>query len=243
MLPNLLFLLAGMPAIALPAPQTPTVEQLIARHIEARGGMAALKAVRTRRTRGAMSGVAPFDIPFTVEQKRPGLFRRELSIQGTPQVTVFDGRGGWKIDPFTNGDGKPRPLTADDVKDLIEDADMDGGLVDWVAKGNKVEYLGQENLEGGPAYALKLTYACGRVSTIFLDARSYQEVKRIVTRTQMGQEVEMEVFTRGYHPVQGVSEPASIDIGPKGATQRMHLAVQEVEVNVPMEDARFGRAE
>ncbi|HTL98281.1 MAG TPA: hypothetical protein VL181_05695 [Holophagaceae bacterium] len=237
MLPNLISLLLLTPAIS--APQTPTVDQLIARHIEARGGLTALKAVQTRRTTGIMSGVAPFDIPFTVEQKRPGFFRRELSIQGTPQITVFDGKGGWKVDPFTAGDAKPRPLTPDDVKDLIEDADMDGGLVDWAAKGNRVEYLGQERLEGGPAYALKLTYANGRVSTIFLDASSYQEVKRVVTRTQMGQEVEMDVFSSGYHPVQGVSEPTRIEIGPKGSAQRMSLTMEKVEVNVPIDEARF----
>jgi outer membrane lipoprotein-sorting protein len=239
MLPNLLALLLPVPALL--APQTPSVQQLIARHIKARGGLAALRAVQTRRTTGVMSGVAPFDIPFTIEQKRPGLFRRELSIQGTPQITVFDGKGGWKVDPFTQGDAKPQPLTPDDVKDLIEDADMDGGLVDWAAKGNKVEYLGQERLEGGPAYALKLTYANGRVSTIYLDASSCQEVKRVVTRKQMGQEVEMEVFTSGYHPVQGVSEPTTIDIGPKGSTQRMRLTMEKVEVNVPMDDARFAQ--
>lgn len=241
MLSNLLSLLLVAPAIS--APQTPVIAQLIARHIEARGGMAALRAVQTRRTTGVMSGVAPFDIPFTVEQKRPGFFRRELSIQGTPQITVFDGKGGWKVDPFTNGDAKPQSLTADDVNDLIEDADMDGGLVDWAAKGSKVEYLGQEKLDSGPAYGLKLTYANGRVSTIFLDANSYQEVKRIVTRKQMGQEVEMEVFTSGYKPVQGVSEPSSIDIGPKGSTQRMHLTIQEVEVNGTLEDAEFRKPE
>jgi outer membrane lipoprotein-sorting protein len=241
MLPNLLTLLLVTPALT--APQAPTIEQLVARHIEARGGVARLKAVQTRRTTGVMSGVAPFDLPFTVEQKRPGFFRRELSIQGTPQITVFDGKGGWKIDPFTTGNAKPQPLTPDDVKDLIEDADMDGALVDWASKGNKVEYLGQEKLEGGPAYKLKLTYADGRVSTIFLDTQSYQEVERVVTRKQMGQDIEMEVFTSGYTPVQGVSEPSRIDIGPKGSTQRMHLEITTVEVNVPMDDARFGKAE
>ena len=241
MLPNLLALLLVAPVLA--APQTPTIDQLIARHIEARGGAAHLKAVQTRRTTGVMSGVAPFDIPFTVEQKRPGYFRRELSIQGTPQITVFDGKGGWKIDPFTNGNAKPRPLTPDDVKDLIEDADMDGALVDWAAKGNKVEYLGQEKREGGPAYKLKLIYADVRFSIIVLDAQSYQEVERVVTRKQMGQDIEMEVFTSGYTPVQGVSEPSRIDIGPKGSTQRMHLEITKVEVNVPMDDARFGKTE
>ena len=241
MFPNLLALLLVAPLMA--APGSPSVDELISRHIAARGGLAALKAVQTRRTTGVMSGVAPFDIPFTVEQKRPGLFRRELSIQGTPQVTVFDGKGGWKIDPFTAGDAKPRALTPDDVKDLVEDADMDGGLVDWAAKGNKVELLGQEPLETGPAYALKLTYADGRVSTIFLDAHSYQEVKRVVTRKQMGQEVEMEVFTSGYRPIQGVAEPSSIDIGPKGSSQRMHLAIQKVEVNAAMDGADFRKPE
>lgn len=237
MLPNLLALLLLAPAIS--APQTPTVVQLVARHIQARGGMAALKAVQTRRTTGVMSGVAPFDIPFTVEQKRPGFFRRELSIQGTAQVTAFDGKGGWKIDPFTTGDASVQPLNPDEVKDLLEDADMDGSLVDWAAKGNKVEYAGQETLDGGPAYKLQLTFANGRVSMIFLDARTYQEVKRIVTRKQMGQDIEMEVFTGDYRPIQGVSEPFSIDIAPKGSPQRMHLAIQKVEPNAPIEDARF----
>jgi outer membrane lipoprotein-sorting protein len=243
MLPNLLLLLMP-PAITLPppqapAPQTPSIDQLIARNIEARGGLAALRAVQTRRSTGVMSGVAPFDIPFTIEQKRPGFFRRDLTIQGTAQIMVFDGKGGWKVDPFATGDAKPQPLTPDEVEDLIEDADMDGCLVDWAAKGDKVEYAGEDTLVGGPAYKLKVTFANGRVSTIFLDAKSYQEVKRIVTRKQMGQDVEMEVFTGDYRPIQGVSEPFSIDIAPKGSPQRMHLAMQKVEVNVPIDGADF----
>jgi hypothetical protein len=46
-------------------------------------------------------------------------------------------------------------MSADDTKSLMEDADIDGPLVDWKAKGSTVEYLGTEDVDGTQAHKLK----------------------------------------------------------------------------------------
>ena len=59
------------------------------------------------------------------------------------------------------------PMTADEVKDSEVQADMDGPLADYAAKGHKVEYLGSESVEGGPAHKLRVTYKNGNSAVMF----------------------------------------------------------------------------
>src|SRR6185503_9024911 len=141
-------MLLGLAVLALPGPlaSAQTVDEVIAKHLEARGGLEKLKAVKTIRMTGKMTMGPGMEAPISLELKRPSSIRMEFTIQGNVGVQAYDGKNGWAINPF-GGKEDPEPLSADDLKEIEEQADRDGPLVDYKAKGNTVELVGKEKVE------------------------------------------------------------------------------------------------
>src|SRR5262245_42308633 len=109
-----------------------TADELIAKNIEARGGLEKIRAIRSLRYSGK-AHFGPTTLDFTMIIKRPGMLRREFSWQGLTSVTAYDGSVGWRINPF-RGRKDPEKMAADNVKGLQLTADLDGPLVDYKAK-------------------------------------------------------------------------------------------------------------
>jgi hypothetical protein len=105
-----------------------TVDEVIAKNIQARGGADELKSVRSLRTTAKFSH-GSFRADFRPENKRADKVREEIIIQGLGQVQAYDGKTGWQISPF-DGRKDPELLSQDDLKSLVVDADIDGPLVD-----------------------------------------------------------------------------------------------------------------
>jgi hypothetical protein len=170
-----------------------------------------------------------------------GFFRMEASLQGMTQITAYDGKGGWKIDPFQGyGGGKnAEVMTADELKGAEVQADLHGPLVDYASKGHKVEYLGKDTVEGSPAHKLKVTLKNGDVQTYFLDYDSYLEVKQTSKRKIREQEVETEAFYGDYREVAGVLFPFAIEQGMQGMPQRAKIVIDKLEPNVTIDPARL----
>ncbi|MBI3132929.1 MAG: hypothetical protein HYZ13_16560 [Acidobacteria bacterium] len=217
--------------------QAPSVDQLLAKNFEAKGGLAKIKALKSVKMAGRiMQG--PMEIAITGIQAR-GAFRMEVSVQGMTQITAFDGKAGWKIDPFQGyGGGKnAEAFTADEMKAAEVQADLDGPLVDYAAKGHKVEYMGKDTIEGAPAHKLKLTLKNGDVQTYFLDADSFLEVKQTSKRKVREQEVEAETFYGDFREVAGVLMPFAIEQGMPGMPQRSKIIIDKIEPNVALDPA------
>ena len=145
-----------VPAVTAQNTKSPTIDELVAKNIEAKGGSAALKALQSIRLKGKLL-VNQGQVEFAYEQtkKRPGQVRTEATLQGMTQIQAFDGKEGWKVVPF-QGRKDPEKMSADDTKSLMEDAEIDGPLVDWKAKGSTVDYLGTEDVDGTLAHKLKV---------------------------------------------------------------------------------------
>jgi hypothetical protein len=217
----------------------PTVDQLVAKNIEAKGGASALRDLGTLRLSGKML-VQEGQIQLTYLQikKRPEDVRTEASLQGMTQIEAYDGKDGWRISPFF-GRKDPERMSADDVKALVEDAEMDGPLVDWKAKGNTVEYLGTEDVDGTPAHKLKVTRKNGDVSLVYLDPDHFLEIRVVTQRTRHGAYEEVETDLGDYEKVGGVFVPTSIEFGSKGSPDKQRIIIDKVEGNVPVDDALF----
>ncbi|HMD99938.1 MAG TPA: hypothetical protein VKM93_21745 [Terriglobia bacterium] len=224
-------------ALALPL-CSQTVDGLIAKNVQARGGMDKLKSVQSLRVTGKMTMGPGMEAPFTMEQKRPMRLRLEFTVQGLTGVQAYDGTSGWQIMPFM-GKKDPEVMTADDVKDVEEQADIDGPLVDYQTKGHKVELLGKDKIEGTDAYKLKVTLKNGDVETVYLDADSYLEIKDEGQRTVRGNVVETETALGDYKEVDGLTFPFSIESGIKGTEQKQKITIDKVELNAPVDEARF----
>ena len=137
-----------------------TADELVAKNLEARGGVQKIKAVNTLKMAGkAYVGI---NADFSQENKRPNMIRQGFSVQGMTQTLAYDGSVGWKIDPF-GGRKDAEMMGEDDTRDLVDNADIDGPLVDYQAKGTKIEYIGHDVVDGDDAYKLKLTLKNGDV--------------------------------------------------------------------------------
>jgi hypothetical protein len=123
-----------------------TVDEIIAKNIQAHGGLDRLKSVRSIRTSAKFSQ-GSFRAEFRQENKRSDKVREELIIQGLAQVQAYDGKTGWQISPF-GGRKDPELLSQDDLKSLVVDADIDGPLVEYKEKGHKAELVGHDSMEG-----------------------------------------------------------------------------------------------
>ena len=114
----------------------PTVDELVAKNIEAKGGATALNNLQTLRSTGKL--LVPvqgqIELGYLQTKKRPDEVRTEASLQGMTQIEAYDGKEGWKVSPFF-GRKDPERMSADDVKALVEDTEFDGPLADWKTKG------------------------------------------------------------------------------------------------------------
>ena len=229
-------IIAAMPLLA----QGMSADQLIAKNVEAMGGMAKMKAIKTIRLTGK-AAFGPMEAPFVMEQKRPGSFIQDVTVQNMHIVEAYDGKTGWTINPFAGYGGKKDPelMDADGLKNAEQQADIDGPLVDYRDKGHKVEYLGKEDVEGSSTHKLKVTLKNGNIQTIFLDADSFLAIKQTSKRVVRGTEVETEATLGDYKEEGGVMMPHSMEVGAKGRPEKQKLTIEKVEINPAIDDAKF----
>jgi hypothetical protein len=238
LIPFIFAALAGLAGFAQEKNQ-PIVDELVAKNIEAKGGAAALHNLQTLRLNGKMLvQEGQIQLTYTQIKKRPDEVRSEASLQGMTQIEAYDGKEGWKVSPFF-GRKDPERMSADDVKALVEDAEIDGPLVDWQAKGNTVEYLGTEDVDGTPAHKLKVVRKNGDVSFVYLDPDHFLEIRVLTQRTRHGAYEEVETDLGDYEKAGGVFVPTSIEFGRKGAPDKQRIIIDKVEANVPVDDTIF----
>jgi hypothetical protein len=228
-------LVAGA-ALAVPAPAQ-TVDDVIARANEARGGLEKMKVVQSVRLKGKMTMGPGIEAPLTIEMKRPKNARLEFTFQGMTGVQAYDGQQAWGISPM--GSRQPEPMPAEMAKELDNQADIDGPLVESKAKGHQVELVGKEKVEGSDAWKLKVTLKSGDVQHIYLDADSYLEIRSEAKRTIRGSEMEIETTYGDYKEAGGLLWPHSIQSGAKGRPEKQTFAFESVEINPAIDDARF----
>lgn len=231
-------LLVGFAAVLPVSAYGQTVDEVIAKHVQARGGLDKLKAAKTIRMTGKMTVGPGLEAPVVVEQKRPNHIRIEFTIQGMTGIMAFDGKGGWTLIPFS-GKKDPEAMGEDDLKEAEEQADLDGPFIDYKEKGNKVELVGKESVEGTDAYKLKATLKDGTVQYSYVDADSYLVIKEESKRTIRGVERETEATLGDYKKVEGLMFPCSIETGAKGDSQKQKITIEKIEINPAIDDSRF----
>src|SRR5690349_1333389 len=95
------FLLAsvGIALFAIPV-SAQTADEIIAKYIKTIGGMEKIEAVKTLRRTGKSTSGGGFEAVIIEENKRPNLVRQEFVLQGMTGVNAYDGKTGWKIEPW-----------------------------------------------------------------------------------------------------------------------------------------------
>jgi outer membrane lipoprotein-sorting protein len=228
-------LVAGLGGLAA---QAQTADELIEKSLQAIGGRPKIDAVKSVRMTGKMLAPQGLEIPMTMEYKEPDKLRTEATVQGMTAIQALNGKEGWMVAPFM-GKKDPEKMSDDDVKRTAEQLDSFDMLSKYKEKGHAIEYVGKEDLEGTPAFKLKLTKKNGDVSYLYLDAESYLLVKLTGKTKVQGQEMESETTLGDYKAVDGVLYPFSIESQAKGSPMKMVMTFSKIEVNPTLDDSRF----
>jgi len=234
---NTLLRLAGLTLFALPL-SAQTADDIIAKYIKTVGGMDRIQAVTTLRRTGKFTGGGGFEAAVLQENKRPNKVREEFSLQGLTGVNAYDGHTGLKIEPW-QGKKDAEALSEEEMREIVEDADFDEPLINYQQKGNKVELVGTEQVEGTDVFKLKVTLASGDVRYYYMDTDYYVPIKIEKKRMIRGAEQEFETSLGDYKEVAGWYLPYSIESGRKGSEDRQKITIEKIEANVPIDDRRF----
>ncbi len=229
----LLVLFAAAPATDAAA------EALVARHLSALGGEARLRAITSIRGSGKLVlGDDGYEAAFGWAQKRPASTRWETTVQGLTEVTAFDGKEGWTVQPF-GGRTTPEHLAADQLRGLARDADLDGPLVDHAKKGHQLRYLGTEDVDGTGAHKLEVRLADGDTLYVYLDPDSLLQIRTLTVSRVRGTERVSETDYGDYRQVAGVWMAFSMESGAKGGPKYARTQIERLEVNAALDDALF----
>ncbi len=216
------------------------VDTLLAKNADARGGAAKIEAIKTLKLEGTMRIGGQFELAFTQYKKAPDSVRIEATIQGLTQVQAWDGHEAWQISPF-QGRTDPERMSGDDAKGLADDASISGALVGAKVQGNKVEYLGTEDIDGTQAHKLKVTLKNGDTEYVYLDPDFFLEIRMVSDQTVRGTHVETVNDYGDYEQIDGVYFPFSIATHTKGsgAFGKQQITVEKAQANTPMDDKLF----
>lgn len=234
---NLLSIALGVVCCAA-AVNAQTAEELVAKNTDAKGGIDKIKAIKAYRFTGKVQQ-GSFIAEVGQESKEPNEVRETFTLQGMTAIQAYDGSTGWQISPF-QGRKDPELLGEEDMRNMVEDADFYGPLIDYKAKGNTLEYLGHDTVDGDDVYKLKVTLKNGDVLYYYLDPDTYLEIRTEKQQFIRGQVRETLNNLGSYKQVNGVYFPFSVESGNKRDPNGMQkVTVQRMEANVPIDDSDF----
>jgi hypothetical protein len=250
------------------------------KNVAARGGLQAWRAVQTLSLQGklgaggnqrstlAVPSPGPSEkskgmilpqrpteeaqLPFLMELKRGRKMRFELQFAGKTAIQVYDGTNGWKLRPFLNR-MDVEPYTPEEQKIASAQSDLDGLLVDYAAKGSRIELDGMEKVEGRDTYKLKVTQRNAQTVHVWLDAETFLESKiEGQTRVLDGTKHPVEVYYRDYRTVDGLQIPFVLEtrVLPVGKTALgfrdtpvppEKITIEKVVVNPKLDEKLFSK--
>jgi hypothetical protein len=259
-----------------------SASEIADKNVAARGGLQAWRAVQTMSMAGKLGaggnqrGTLPVpspipgkvltqkmlpsrptqevQLPFVMELKRTRKTRLELQFNGQTAIQVYDGTNGWKLRPYLNR-RVVEPFTEEEIKVASLQQDLDGPLVDYAAKGTKIELAGIEKVEDRDNYKLKLTMKSGQAIHIWIDAETFLETKiEGQPRRLDGIYHPVEIHYRDYRPVNGLQVPFMLETKVLPVAQTVKgmrepdfpvekIVVEKVEVNPKLDESLFTQAQ
>jgi hypothetical protein len=221
-----------------PAPWAETVDQVVAKNLKARGGVERLKSIQSVRMSGTLTLGSGTEARISMEFLRPAMVRTEYTLRGMTAIQAFDGRVAWQVVPFS-GKTEAQLMTGEDRASMEDQADVEGELVDWKAKGLTVDLVGRETVGGVDAWKLRITREGRAVKTMWLDAASYLEAREESERTVDGKPEVWVTTLSDYRDVAGRMVPFVTESRPRDGTGSQRITLATVEFDVPIDAARF----
>jgi hypothetical protein len=213
-----------------------SADGILAKHLQAMGGIDKLRAVHAIRLKGTLEAAPGVLLPLVIEEARPNKVRLEARSGDIVFVRLFDGVKGWSSDPSTGG--VPRPLTAQELKAAMRST-FDGDLVDLPSRGARLDSLGRQLVQGREAYGLKVVEKDGSASLHWIDAKSFLEVQsEREMDTAQGRRTQMMRFS-DFRIVEGMPMAFRVESGQKFSSKVEIIQISQVQLNPVIPDADF----
>ena len=218
-----------------------TLDEIIKKAIDARGGFDKIRAVQSERITGRVSFSQGLEGSLVLELKRPHKLYSEITVEGQKVLRVYDGKSsGWTVNPFSENQDVLE-MSADELKGMPDESDADGPLVDYKAKGSQVELVGKEDAEGKAVYRLKITSKSGEVRSYLIDGSTFLTTKWEGVRKVGNQDLPWECTLSDYREVQGLKFPFKIDQGSPGTEYKQTLTIERIEINPKIDESHFAK--
>ncbi len=220
------------------SPKQKKADEIIRKHVEAIGGMEKIKALKSLSADGVFKQ-AGLELPFTLWMKRPNRSRMDLEFHGQKFIQAYDGKTAWWVNPLF-GAAEPTEMPKEYATPMLRWTDFDGPLVDYQQKRHRVEYEGEEQVGTARVYKIRLALFNGDVWHVYIDSKTYLEVKRAFQQTYGGRTKDVTTWIRRYATVNGVNvysvvEGEGLDGSPYTMTFRSFKANPEID------DAKFAK--
>jgi len=232
-----------------PAPPVPanlpklSAAQIVDKNVAARGGMSAWRAIQSMTVTGKLDAGGKKDtlLPYTLQVKRPNKQRLAIEFAGQTALQVFDGQHGWKLRPYLNR-ANPEPFSADELRKAVAEPQLDGPLIDYAAKGSKVELEGTEMVGGQGTYRLKVTSKQGHEQHIWVDGSTFLEAKvEGNPRHFDGRMRKVETYLRDFRRVEGVMVPFVAETRIDSVSGGHSMTIEKVVLNERIDDGVFAK--
>jgi outer membrane lipoprotein-sorting protein len=149
--------------------QAQTADEVINKYITALGGMEKLKSIKSIHMEGVSVMQNGNEMTTTIDKENGKLYRRKIDFGMGSMTFLVTEKGGWSSNPRSGGF---EAMNEQMLKAQQHEMDCTHPLVDYAAKGHKVELMGKEAVEGADAYKIKLTLKSGTEIICFIDAAS-----------------------------------------------------------------------
>jgi hypothetical protein len=209
-----------------------TVDEVIAKHIEATGGEAKWKQVNSLKIEGYIE-VQGIQIPFTQQAVHNTGWRLDAEFQGMQIIQIVTPTKSWSQNPF-GGKTELEPASEDEHKQQVDELDLQNAFVDWKSKGSTVELLGKDEEDGNEYYKIRLVTKNQNQEVHYIDVKTYLTYKTVSTAKMQGQEMEVTTKMLDYKEL-----PIGVKVPHKTDQMGQVLVFEKIDVNATIDTKLF----
>lgn len=218
--------------------QAQELDEIISKHIEARGGAENWAKVNNMKITGRFTAFSVEEDWMAIKTNK-GQYYSELHLGKHAVIEAFDGAHGWTIDPWMDF-SYPRLLTKDEENVFQQKSAIMTPFLDYKEKGLTAELIGKQDLEGIMVYAIKLTRPSGKSETWYIDAKTFLEYRRDSYWVDFTYPTAAETYFEDFREINGLVIPYYEE---KMFSQRNRvLLIEDIQFNIDLDEEVFEMA-
>jgi hypothetical protein len=209
-----------------------TVDEVIAKHVAATGGVEKWKQINSMKVEGYIE-VQGIQIPFTQQTVHNTGMRIDAEFQGMQIIQIVTPTKSWSQNPF-GGKTELEPTSEDEHKQQVDELDIQNEFVDWKTKGSSVELLGKDEEDGNEYFKVRLTTKNQNQTVYYIDVKTYLTYKSVTTSKVQGQEMDITTKMFDYKEL-----PIGVKVPHKTDQMGQVLVFEKINMNTTIDTKIF----